>query len=244
MMPKLYTELAAWWPLLSPPDGYLEEVSFFWQALVESGMPAEPTLLELGCGGNNALHLKAYFTQVTLTDVSPQMLAVSRALNPTCEHIVGDMRTLRLGRTFGVVFIHDAIDYMITNHDLRLALETAFLHCAPGGLALFVPDYMRETFEPGTDHGGSDGDERGLRYLEWTYDPNDADTTYTVDYAYLLRENHQPTRLVHDQHICGLFPRDEWLGLLREIGFQPEITRDPFERDIIVARRPAESSNL
>ena len=35
------------------------------------------------------------------------------------------LRTLRLGRAFDVVFIHDAIDYMTTHHDLRLALETA-----------------------------------------------------------------------------------------------------------------------
>lgn len=241
-MHKLYTELASWWPLLSPPDEYLDEVAFFRQVLVAAGLPSAPTLLELGCGGgNNAVHLKANFAQVTLTDLSPQMLAVSRTLNPDCEHIVGDMRTLRLERTFDVVFIHDAIDYMLTLHDLRLALETAFLHCTPGGLALLVPDYVRKTFEPSTDHGGSDGsagDERGLRYLEWTYDPDDTDTTYTTDYVYLLRENNQQTRIVYDQHIGGLFPRGEWLQLLREVGFQPEITRDQYERDIFVARRP------
>jgi hypothetical protein len=40
---------------------------------------------------------------------------------------------------------------MTTHHDLRLALYTAFLHCTPGGLALFVPDHVRETLEPTTD---------------------------------------------------------------------------------------------
>ncbi len=238
MTHKLYAELASWWPLLSPPDDYLDEVEFFQQVLLTKGLPPAPTLLELGCGGgSNAVHLKASFAQVTLTDLSPQMLAVSRTLNPDCEHLVGDMRTLRLNRTFDVVFIHDAIDYMTTLHDLRLALETAFVHCTPGGLALIVPDYVRETFEPETDHGGTDGDGRALRYLEWTYDPDDTDTTCTTDYVYLLRENNQPVRTVHDQHICGLFPRGEWLRLLREVGFQPEITRDHYERDVFVARR-------
>jgi trans-aconitate methyltransferase len=241
-MHKLYADLASWWPLLSPPDDYLDEVAFFRQVLVAAGLPPAPTLLELGCGGgNNAVHLKASFAQVTLTDLSPQMLAVSRTLNPDCEHFAGDMRTLRLKRTFDVVFIHDAIDYMTTEHDLRLALETAFVHCAPGGLALIVPDYVQETFEPETDHGGTDGgDGRALRYLEWTYDPDDTDTTCTTDYVYLLRENDQPVRIVHDQHICGLFPRGEWIRLLREVGFQPEITRDQYERDVFVARRPVE----
>ena len=240
MTPKLYAELSAWWPLLSPPDAYLDEAEFFRRVMVGTGLPDAPTLLELGCGGgNNAAHLKACFAGVTLTDLSPQMLAVSRVLNPDCEHLVGDMRTLRLGRAFDVVFVHDAIDYMTTRHDLRLALETAFLHCAPGGLTLLVPDYVRETFRPGTDHGGSDGSARALRYLEWTYDPDVTDTTYTVEYVYLLRENDRPARIEHDRHINGLFPRAEWLRLLREAGFRPEIIHDKYGRDVFVARRPA-----
>jgi len=238
-MLKLYTELGTWWPLLSPPEDYVDEANFFHQVLVDAGLPPEPTLLELGCGGgNNAVHLKAHFARVTLTDLSPQMLAVSRTLNPDCEHLAGDMRTLRLGRSFDVVFIHDAIDYMTTDHDLRLALQTAFVHCAPGGLALIVPDYVRETFRPSTEHGGSDGEGRALRYLEWTYDPDDTDTTYTVDYAYMLREDDGPMRVEHDRHICGLFSRAEWVGLLREAGFRPEISGDQYGREVFVARRP------
>jgi hypothetical protein len=104
-----------------------------------------------------------------------------------------------------------------------------------------VPDYVRETFEPSTEHGGSDGEERALRYLEWTYDLNDADTTYTVEYAYLLRENDQPAQVVHDRHICGLFPRSDWLRLLGEIGLKAQITHDQYERDIFVAHRPREA---
>src|SRR3972149_1508073 len=61
---------------------------------------APHTVLELGSGGgNNASHMKAHF-KLTLVDRSPAMLAVSRALNPECEHLEGDMRTLRLGRGF------------------------------------------------------------------------------------------------------------------------------------------------
>lgn len=241
MMPKLYAELGAWWPLLSPPDEYVEEADFFREVLAADLSPAS-TLLELGCGGgSNAVHLKADFARVTLTDLSPQMLAVSRALNPDCEHLEGDMRTLRLGRAFDVVFVHDAIDYMTTRHDLRLALETASLHCAPDGLALVVPDHVRETFRPSTDHGGTDGEARALRYLEWTYDPDEEDTTYTVEYAYLLREGDLPARVEHDRHTCGLFPRTEWLRVLREVGFEPEILRDPHGREVFVARRPTSS---
>lgn len=237
-MQKMYNELATWWPLLSPLEDYADEAAFFWQVLSDVGLPASASLLELGCGGgSNAFYLKRTFAQVTLSDLSPQMLAVSRVLNPDCEHLEGDMRTTRLGRVFDVVFIQDAIDYMTTPTDLRQAMETAFVHCKAGGVALLVPDHVRETFEPSTDHDGEDGDHRALRYLEWTYDPDDTDTTYTTDYVYLLREGDQPVRIEYEQHLGGLFPRAEWLRLLHETGFEPEIVRDPYGRDLFVARR-------
>ena len=61
------------------------------------------------------------------------------------------------------------------------------MHCRPGGVALFHPDFTCETFKPHTDHGGYDKGERGLRYLEWVYDPDPKDTTYIMDMVYLLR---------------------------------------------------------
>ena len=158
---------------------------------------------------------------MTLTDLSAEMLELSRTINPELEHIQGDMRTLRLGREFDAVFVHDAVVYMTTEADLRAAIETAYIHCRPGGVALFAPDHVRENFAPATDHGGHDGtDGRGLRYLEWTWDPDPSDDHYTVDYAYLLREAAGSVRVEQDRHIEGLFSRATWLRLLDEAGFE------------------------
>jgi Methyltransferase domain len=191
--------------------------------LLQASDGAASTLLELGSGGgNNASHLKSRFEMV-LVDRSPGMLRVSRALNPECEHVEGDMRTVRLGRQFDCVFVHDAIVYMTTEDDLRRAIATAWVHCRPGGTALFAPDHVRENFRPSTDHGGYDGDRRGLRYREWSWDPDPADTSYLVDYAYLLREADGSVHVEWDRHVEGLFARDTWLGILRDAGFQPEI---------------------
>lgn len=236
---KLYNELADWWPLLSPPEDYTEEAEYIWQVLSEAGLPAGPALLELGSGGgSNAFHLKRRFAQVTLTDLSPAMLEVSRRLNPESEHLQGDMRTLRLGRLFDVVFIHDAIGYMTAAGDLRQAVDTAFAHCKAGGVALFVPDHVRETFQPSTKHFGLDGEGRALRYLEWAYDPDESDSTYAVELACLMREGNQPARVEHEQHLLGLFSRAEWLVLLSAAGFEAGIVHDPYERDLFLCRRP------
>ena len=236
---KLYDELAEWWPLFSAPADYAEEAALFAKLLTGSCSPPPRTVLELGSGGgNNALYLKQSFEMI-LVDLSPQMLAVSRALNPECEHREGDMRTVDLERTFDAVFVHDAIMYMTTIADLAAAIRTAYRHCRAGGVALFVPDCVRETFVEETRHGGHDGaDGRSLRYLEWTVDPDSADTTYRTDYAIILRDRHGDTRIVHDYHVEGLFSRAEWMRMLRETGFAPSITIDEWGRELFVAKRP------
>lgn len=234
----MYGEFASWWPLLSPPKDYEEEVDFFVGLLRYANVPQNATMLELGSGGgNNALYLKEHFAQTTLTDLSAEMLAVSRALNPDCEHIEGDMRTMRLGRTFDFVFVHDAIEYMTTREDLAAAIKTAAIHCRSGGTALFVPDWVRETFEPSTDHGGEDGDERSMRYLEWTFDPDPSDDEYVTEYVFMLRDGNQPTRIVHDRHIHGIFSREIWKQLLSAAGFEATVYNDQFGRDLFLCQR-------
>ncbi len=236
--PKLYTNLASWWHLLSAPEEYTEEAAFFRQLFIDTCSPTPRTLLELGCGGgNNASHLKSYF-DMTLVDRSPGMLAVSRTLNPECQHVEGDMRTVRLGRQFDAVFVHDAIGYMTSEQDLQAAIQTALVHCRRGGGAIFAPDYVRESFVPTTDHGGHDGDHRSLRYLEWTVDPDETDTVYTVDFAYLLREQDGAVRVEHDRHLMGLFAREKWLQLLEAVGFQPRALAAPWGNQVFVAVKP------
>lgn len=178
----LYRELASWWPLLSRPEDYEEEAAYYTSALKEHARHPVRTVLELGSGGgNNASYMKSEFEMLTLLDRSSGMLEVSRALNPECEHIEGDMRTARLGRVFDAAFVHDAIVYATSVEELDAVMLTAAVHCRAGGVALFAPDFVRETFRPGADHGGHDEGGRGLRYLEWSWDPDPDDSTYIVD---------------------------------------------------------------
>jgi SAM-dependent methyltransferase len=225
--PRLYSELADWYHLLAAPAEYPEDVRLYFDILGEAAGFPPATVLELGSGGGNlAFHYKR-FAQATLVDLSPQMLALSQELNPECEHVLGDMRGVRLGRSFDAVIVHDAVQYCTSEEDLRQTVQTAFVHCRPGGVALFAPDFTRETFAPATTHGGHDGDGRAMRYLAWIWDPDPTDTTYIVEFAYLFHEDGQPTRSAHEQHIQGLFARDQWLRLLGGAGFRPAMR--PFQ---------------
>ena len=239
---RFYSDLASWWPLISAPEEYVEEAAFA-ASLLRMADPPTRTVLELGSGGgSNAFHLKGEF-DMTLVDLSEDMLAVSRRLNPECEHLLGDMRTLRLGRSFDAVFVHDAIDYMTTEADLRRAVSTAYEHCRIGGVAVFVPDDIAENFEAGTEHGGHDAsDGRGVRYLEWHIDPDPGDTSTRSEFAFLLREADGTVQVAHDTHEFGLFPRARWLQVLTDVGFRArsvaEVTsEDRLPREVFVGTR-------
>jgi SAM-dependent methyltransferase len=224
---KLYHELAEWWPLIIDPDDYRAAAKEYGRLLTLHGSPKR--ILELGSGGgSNAHYLKEDF-DLTLVDLSPRMLEVSRASNLECDHLQGDMRTIRLEVEFDAVFVEDAVGYMTTEGDLRLALETAFVHCRSGGGCLLAPDDFRETYQPGVSTGGRDLRDRSLRYLEWGHDHDPTDTVVETDYAFLMRTGSNPTKVVHDHHTNGLFAREVWLDLCRDVGFEPVVhtTRRP-----------------
>src|SRR5690349_13246328 len=70
--PRLYTDLASWFHLLTAPEDYGDEADYYWGCIVDA-LGGEPqTLLELGSGGGNmALHYKRRVT-ATLTDLSSE----------------------------------------------------------------------------------------------------------------------------------------------------------------------------
>ncbi len=91
---RIYSDLAPWFHLLTHPADYEEEASYYTRVLEAASDGRARTLLELGSGGgNNASYLKTRF-ECTLTDLSGEMLALSRTINPECEH-GPDGRSLR-----------------------------------------------------------------------------------------------------------------------------------------------------
>ncbi len=221
----LYDKLAYLWPVISPPEDYAEEAVHWRQAIRRHLGPGPHRLLELGVGGgHNLSHLTAEFAPergwAAAVDISPKMLELSRRLNPTVEHYLGDMRTFRLpGRVFDAVLIHDAICYMQTEDDLRAAFATARAHLWPGGLLLVAPDLVRDTFRPGmklrwaTKHNGVE-----VITEETVHDRDSKDTVVESHFTYTITEK-GARRVERDIHVTGLFPIADWTALLEEAGF-------------------------
>ena len=219
---RLYDELAYLWPLMSPPEEYAEEAAYWRMILSEYLGPGRHRILELGVGGgHNLSHLTPDF-EATAVDASEKMLAFSRRLNATVEHHRGDMRDVRLGRTFKAVLIGDAISHMLSEDELFAVFDTAAQHLEAGGLLITTPDYFRESFhEPHTEHHTHSNNGMQLTYFEYAYDPDPGDTTIETLFTHVIREGAH-VRIEHDRFITGIFPKSTWFRLMGAAGFTVE----------------------
>jgi SAM-dependent methyltransferase len=220
---RVYRDLADWWPLISPPEVYEQEAEYLAGVLDSCASLPVREVLDLGSGGGHvAAHLKERFT-LTLVDLSDDMLAVSRRLNPQCRHLRGDMRSLRLGRLFDAVLVHDAVDYITSVPDLAQLVATAFAHCRPGGMALFVPDHLKDDFAELTGGGGGGQDIGGRQasFTEHTWDPDPGDDWVQADYEFTLRGADGRVGLIRESHRLGAFSRETWLQQIAAGGFEP-----------------------
>jgi hypothetical protein len=219
---RLYGDLAHLWALISRPEDYAAEARDWRDAIRGKLGPGRHEILELGVGGgHNLSHLTGDF-QATAVDLSEGMLKHSAELNPGVEHHLGDMRTVRLGRRFKAVIIHDAIDYMLSEADLRAVFATAAVHLVPGGVFITSPDHFRETWrDPRVDFSTRSDGRTELTFIEFDYDPDPADTTVESIMLYLIRERGE-LRIEQDRHVTGLFPLQTWLDLMEEAGFMVE----------------------
>ena len=242
---RMYGDLADWYDLIDPVADHEDEAAMMADLLARAGV-AGGALLELGCGaGNNARWLRDRY-DLTLTDLNPEMLARSQAQNPGCAHVLGDMRSLRLGRRFDAVLVHDAVCYLSTEADLRALAETIAVHLRPGGVALVSPDTVREAFFEATDETfATDGHGRALFMTEWSWDPDPDDTSYRVEFVLQLRRGAE-VQVVHDPHEEGLFPVATWLAALASAGLEveavearaDEVEGTPYTSLVFVARAP------
>ena len=248
---RLYHDLAHLWPIISPPEEYRVEAAE-WRDLIwaefgwTGNQPAwdpRARLLDLGCGGG---HLLSHFTPHFATeavDVSPEMLEISQGLNPTTAHHLGDMRTIRLGRTFEVVTIHDAVNYMVNEEDLRAAIETAQAHLEPGGLVLLAPDCLRDTF------GGSrvvdwtrETEDQYVTFIEYVAQPSPEATTLESVFVFIINRDGE-IQVEVDRHTSGLFPKSRWLDSLSDAGLEAKYVQTDgyaggFGGNLFVGRMP------
>ncbi|MDA0677408.1 MAG: class I SAM-dependent methyltransferase [Chloroflexi bacterium] len=228
----MYDEFSHLWTQISAPEGYADEAEILldlaFELLGRERGEFRPSMLEMGVGGgNNLCHMTEHVDAVA-ADISPQMLTVSQALNPGVEHVIGDMRSMRLGRKFDFALVHDAVSYITTEADLLATFETARAHLEPGGVFIAGPDWLRGVTEI-PNISSKLGEPGELSYTEFVHDPDPADTEIEIIFTYFIPNEDGSVRVEEDRHRHGLFEMETWLKLMRRAGFEPNARRYPSE---------------
>ena len=217
---RLYHDLAWVWPIISPPQHYMEETEYFCKVIREHSHIEVKTILHLGCGGGHNDHYLQRHFAVTGVDTSEAMLGLAGQLNPQVTYLLGDMRSVRLKKTFDSVALLDSVCYMLTTNDLVAAFTTAFEHLKPGGVLLTTPDFTKERFQQSkTSCRICCKAHIEIMFLENNYDPDPTDTTYESTFVYLIRRE-GALEIETDRHLCGIFPSRTWRRLLKRSGFE------------------------
>lgn len=225
--PRLYGDLVDLWPFVSPPENYVEEVETFRRRFARHGVPDGACVLHLGSGGGSIDHNLKRTYRITGVDLSSGMIAYARRINPEVEYVEGDLRTVRLGRTFDAVLLHDAISYMTSMDELAMAYRTAAAHLEPGGVMVTLPEEIPSRIAP--DEAEVDthtvGD-RTVTVISVDYDEDPADHRAETVYVFLIREGGE-LRVEVDRHTHGVFEIEEFTGAMRAAGFDPVV--EPWE---------------
>jgi trans-aconitate methyltransferase len=116
-------------------------------------LPRRASVLDLGCGGGSpvALHMVAQGFRVTGVDSSPTLISLCRTRMPDQEWIVGDMRSLALGRRFDGILAWDSF-FHLGHRDQRTMFGIFAEHAAPDAVLMF---------NAGFGHGEAIGSYRG-----------------------------------------------------------------------------------
>ena len=138
---SVFTEYARYYDLFYRDKDYAGEAEYV-HNLIQRLCPGAITILNLGCGSgrhDRCLMDKGY--TVTGVDLSIEMLESARKVATDykgLEYVQGDVRTVRLNKTFDVVIsLYHVMSYQVTNADLISAFTTACSHLDPGGIFVF-----------------------------------------------------------------------------------------------------------
>ena len=146
------------------------------------------------------------------------MLRLAKTLNPEVTDLKGDMRKYRLKKKFDAVLIHDSINYMLTEKDLKLVFRTGYMHLKPGGVLITFAEQHGRLKQNKVDFSTHKKGNIEITFIEHYYDPDPKDTTYECTFIYLIRRNKE-IEIHTDRHLCGIFTLNTWLTILRKVGF-------------------------
>lgn len=219
---KIWTELARYYDKIHHRKDYRKEVDFLEKVFKKHRLKVRD-ILDVACGtGNHAAVLVRRGYNVVGIDLHEEMLEIAREKVRNVKLVEGDMRDLKLDRTFDVVIcMFNSIAYNQTLSELRRTLS-GFRKCLKArGIIVFDNHFLRERFV----HGyrgvmGYDDDELTIARFSFS---EKLGKKGRITFSYLIREGNDFNYIRGDVHEFGLFSLSEIIEAMKEAGFATEV---------------------
>ena len=240
-----FHELAKYYDALNDWKDYREETRRLEAIARRFGRPGKTTWLDVACGTGRHLEFLRHRHRTTGVDGSREMLRIARRRLPGVPLVLGDMRTVRLGREFDVVScLFGAIGHLPTARDVERTFANLARHLTPGGVAIVEPWIDRSTFRPGSLHLRTHVDP-DLTIARLAYSSRRGRQS-RIHYHFLVGRPGDDVRYVQETDDGVLLTREELLRLMRKVGLDARILSRGFSpgRGLIVATKPKGASPI
>jgi len=191
--------------------------------LIRERCPDATDLLDVGCGpGTHLSHFAAEFDRVAGADLAEPMLDHGRRRLPEVPFHRVDLRDFDIGRRFSAVTcLFSAIGNISGQPELYGALGSLRRHVRRGGVLLVEPWWFPETFVSG--HVGGDVVEfEGLTVARVSHSVREGGSS-RMTVHYVVAEPGQGVWHFTDEHVMGLFCREEYEEAFRAAGLDVEL---------------------
>jgi SAM-dependent methyltransferase len=141
---EAYERLAPVYDVLTAGYDYETWLTELEELALRNGLSGR-SVLDVGCGtGKSFEPLLSRGYSVTACDISPAMVEIARSKTGAAEVFVADMRQLpEVGPVDWVTCLDDAVNYLLDEYDLALALTGMRRVLRPGGLVTFDVNTLR-----------------------------------------------------------------------------------------------------
>ncbi len=253
MPDEMYTSFAQVYDLFMEDTPYAQWADTIHRILTEEGCGGG-LVCELGCGtGRMTRELAARGYDMTGIDLSPDMLAIAREMEPPegarpILYLNQDMRGFELyGTMAAIVSVCDCINYITDPGELQQVFALVQNYLDPDGIFIFDINSRYKYQEVLAENTFSEMREDACYVWENSFDPETQENIY--DLELFVREDESGLyQRFHETHIQRAYGREEIRGWLEHAGLflQRELdldtggaVREDSQRICFVARKRA-----
>lgn len=227
---NIFNAYSDYYDLLYSDKDYESEVVYIHQLLKKYNKNAK-SILNLGCGtGNHDFFLIEHGYQVTGVDYSGINIAKANAKlskltlkESQLSFIKGDIRNIRLNRTFDVVLaLFHVMSYQITNEDVKAVFSTAKTHLNKNGILIFDCWYGPAvlTDRPSVRLKQIENEQVSIRrFAEPEIFPNE--NTVNVNYSVIIKDkSNNKISEIYESHMMRYFFNPEIQEIIKQERFR------------------------